>query len=294
MSAPDHLDVPLADGRHLRVRRSPGRGRPAVLLHGLLDDAAGWSRVMERAAHPCLAIDLPGFGRSSAPLRPRIEDYAADVAEALAVLDVAHATVVGHSLGGAVAAELAERSPAVDALALLAPAGFGEIRLATLAALPGVRHALQAALPLGLANPLVVTAAYTTFVAHRRLPSGELVARLRRGSLRTGRGTRMAVEAVAYAGTIPPRRRSFEGPVAALWGARDALVPIAHASGVLHAFPHASVEVWPGMGHHPQRERPEALDRFLAKVLWRSRTRATRSSIAPGIARGPGGVQNAA
>jgi pimeloyl-ACP methyl ester carboxylesterase len=216
MSACEHLDVPLAGGRHLTVRRTPGRGRPAVLLHGLLDDAAGWRQVMERSSHPCLAIDLPGFGGSSLPLRAHVDAYAGDVAQALERLDVAHATVVGHSLGGAVAAALVERSGAVDALALLAPAGFGPLRLAELASLPGVRDALQAALPLGLANPLVVTAAYSTFVAH--------------------------------------------------------------AEGVLRAFPHARVEVWDGMGHHPQRERPEALDRFLTTALWRSRTRASATS----------------
>jgi pimeloyl-ACP methyl ester carboxylesterase len=222
MSACEHLDVPVAGGRHLTVRRTPGRGRPAVLLHGLLDDAAGWRQVMERSSHPSLAIDLPGFGGSSLPLRAHVAAYAGDVAS-----------------------------------------------------LPGVRDALQAALPLGLANPLVVAAAYSTFVAHRRLPSGELVARLRRGSLKAGRGTRMAVEAVAVAGREATRLRSFEGPVTALWGARDALVPVAHAAGVLRAFPHARVEVWDGMGHHPQRERPEALDRFLTTALWRSRTRAS-------------------
>jgi pimeloyl-ACP methyl ester carboxylesterase len=280
MSRQEHLDVPLADGRHLRVRRTAGRGRPAVLLHGLLDDASGWTRVMERSDHPCLAFDLPGFGRSAAPARARIDAYAEDVAEALEYLDVAHATVVGHSLGGAVAAALAERSPAVDGLALLAPAGFGPIRLASMAALPGVRHALQAALPLGLANPLVVTAAYTTFVAHRRLPSTELVSRLRRESLQAGRGARMAVEALAHAGhpDRTTRRRAFEGPVAALFGERDALVPAAHTAGVLQGFPQAQVEVWPGMGHHPQRERPEALDRFITRAVWRSRTRAAAAA----------------
>jgi pimeloyl-ACP methyl ester carboxylesterase len=294
-SAPHRLDVPLADGRHLRVRRTPGRGRPAVLLHGLLDDAAGWHGVMARTDRPCLAFDLPGFGGSSAPVRPRIEAYAADVAEALEQMGVAHATVVGHSLGGAVAAALARRSSRVDALALLAPAGFGPIRLAELAALPGVKHALQAALPLGLANPLVVTAAYTTFVAHRRLPSADLVARLRRSSLHAGRGTRLAVEALAHASRDPLDTRpglAFEGPVAALFGERDALVPTAHAGSVRAAFPQARVEVWRGMGHHPQRERPEALDRWLHRALWTERPRTARrhaQAVAPAS-----GVKNAA
>ncbi|HEY4096218.1 MAG TPA: alpha/beta fold hydrolase [Baekduia sp.] len=278
MSAPELFDAPLADGRHLRVRRTAGRGRPMVLLHGLLDDAAGWAQTMERSSHPCLAFDLPGFGGSSLPRRARIDAYASDVAEALAALDVAHATVVGHSLGGAVAAALAERSPAVDALALLAPAGFGPLRLAEIVSLPGIGAVTQAALPLGLLNPLVVTAAYSTLVAHRRLPSRDLVDRLRHSALHAGRGARMAVEAVAEAGRARDgfRRRTmaFEGPVSALWGDRDALVPVAHAAGVRRAFPQATVEIWPGMGHHPQHERPEALQQLLGRTIWQSRPRA--------------------
>lgn len=281
------IDVPLADGRRLRVRMTPGRGRPVVLLHGLLDDASGWAGAMARSASPCVAVDLPGFGGSSAPRDASLDAYAADVAAALDHLGIARATVVGHSLGGGVAAALAHRSPVVDALALLAPVGFGPIRLAELASLPGVRHGLQAALPLGLANPLVVTAAYSTLVAHRRLPSADLVARLSRGALRAGRGARMAVEAVAAAGreaggahATPPF--AFEGPVAAVWGARDALVPPAHAAALARAYPQARVEVWDGMGHHPQRERAAQLDHFLTRAAWSSRTRAAARWGAPG------------
>lgn len=280
MSTYERLDVSLPDGRRLCVRRSPGRGRPVVLLHGLLDDSTGWDRVMHRLARPCIAVDLPGFGGSSLPTRPRIVDYAADVAAGLQELGAVHATLVGHSLGGAVAVAVAERSPEVDGLVLLAPAGFGRIPLAELASRSVVAPLVQAALPLGLANPLVVTAAYSTLVAHRRLPPGELVSRLRRTALRGGRGARMAIEAVAHAGRghggFHERPVAFEGPVAVLWGSRDALVPVAHVDAVLRALPQATAEVWEEMGHHPQRERPEALERFLRRAAWGACPRAGR------------------
>jgi pimeloyl-ACP methyl ester carboxylesterase len=278
MSAPERLDVPLPDGRRLHAQRTGGRGRPVVLLHGLLDDAAGWVDVMERLPHPCVAFDLPGFGGSSAPVAPRIDAYADDIARGLEALELSHVTVAGHSLGGAVATAVAERSPDVDSLALIAPAGFGPIRLAELVTLPGVVTVAEAALPLGLANPLVVAAAYSTMVSRGRLPSRELVGRLRRNAWRTARGVRFAVEAVAHAGrddhAFHRRPVAFEGPVAVLWGERDALVPVAHAENVRHALPQAGVEVWRAMGHHPQRERPEALGRFIAGAVWQSSTRA--------------------
>ncbi len=281
MATHEQFDVSLPGGRRLRVRRSAGKGRPLVLLHGLLDDCAGWEQLMERTTHPAVAIDLPGFGGSSLPHLPRIVSFAADIDHALRELGVEHAVLVGHSLGGAVAAAVAERSPSIDALVLLAPAGFGSIRLADFVMLPGVSTVTKAALPLGLINPLVVTTAYTTLVANGRLPSRDLVARLRRRAFRSGPGTVMAVEAIVAAGREPRRRMAFDGPVSVLWGERDALVPVSHARRVQHAFPQARVTVWDEMGHHPQRERPEALERYLAQILWRSRPRKAGHTAAP-------------
>jgi alpha/beta hydrolase fold len=80
--------VALHDGRSLRVREWPGRGRPLVLLHGLLDSSAGWSDLGPASRRPCLAIDLPGFGQSSPPCRPRLSAYAEDVIDGLRELDV--------------------------------------------------------------------------------------------------------------------------------------------------------------------------------------------------------------
>src|SRR4051812_12818431 len=181
MEGHDHLvrDVPLPDGRQIRVRSWPGRGRPLVLLHGLLDDSTGWSRLAHDTARPCLAVDLPGFGGSDLPTRPRIDAYADDVAMALGRMRLDGCTLVGHSLGGAVAVAIADRTDLVGGLAVLAPIGFGHIRLAEALSLPGVIHVTEAALPFALVSPLHVAAGYTAFVAHRRLPSRDLLARLR-------------------------------------------------------------------------------------------------------------------
>ncbi len=279
----DLRDVELGDGRRLRVREWDGHGRPLVLLHGLLDDSAGWAPLARDTHRPCVAIELPGFAGSSLPARPRMSAYAEAVVAGLGELGIEECTLVGHSLGGAVATAVAERSQAVRALVLLAPAGFGPIRLAEFVTLPGVLGVTQAALPLGLVNPLLVTTAYTTFVAHRRLPSRDLVARLRKRAFNSGPGLRTATQAIAAAGRSPRgfanRRVAFDGPVAALWGEHDALVPIAHGEAVLRALPQARVEVWPGMGHHPQRERPHELNRFIERAAARARPRSSRRTI---------------
>ena len=268
----DHVDI--GAGRRLRVRRWPGEGRPLVLLHGLLDDSEGWAQLAADSPRPAIAIDLPGFGGSSQPQLPRIGSYANDVVRGLRALEVRECVLVGHSLGGAVASAVCSRTPEVGALALLAPAGFGRIRLAELVAMRGVVDVAERALPLALLNPLVCTAAYSTFVAHGRLPSRDLVDRLRRRAWRSGPGVRAAVEAISHAGRDPRgpvhRPLKFDGPVAVLWGERDALVPRSHIRAVRIALPQAHVEVWPGMGHHPQRERPHQLALFVEEHAGRA------------------------
>lgn len=267
MRAPDVRDVRLAQSRRLRVRSWPGEGRPLVLLHGLLDDSEGWTGLALDTHRPCIAVDLPGFGGSELPLRPRISAYAEDVAAGLKRLGIDECTLVGHSLGGAVATAVAERHDGVHSLVLLAPAGYGPIRLAEAFALPGVRDVAQLMLPLALVSPLLVTAGYTTFVAHRRLPSRDLTTRLRRRAFQSAPGVRSAVSAIAAAGRskrgFHQRRVAFDGPVAALWGERDALVPLSHTEAVQAALPQTHLEVWPRMGHHPQLERPAQLSRFI-------------------------------
>jgi pyruvate dehydrogenase E2 component (dihydrolipoamide acetyltransferase) len=285
MRVPKVRDVRLAEGRRLRVRSWPGEGRPLVLLHGLLDDSEGWTGLAMDTHRPCLAIDLPGFGGSDLPRWARISAYAQDVAAGIDRLGITECTLVGHSLGGAVATAVAERQESVHSLVLLAPAGFGHIRLAEWFALPGVRDAAQLALPFALISPLLVTAGYAAFVAHGRLPSRDLTDRLRRRAFQSAPGVRSAVTAISAAGRSPRgfhrRRVEFDGPVAALWGARDALVPLAHTKAVKTALPQAHVEVWPRMGHHPQRERPAQLSRFIehhAAEVHKQRATRTRSA----------------
>ena len=131
-----------------------------------------------------------------------------------------------------------------------------------------MRQLATAALPLALVNPLTVTAAYSAFVAHHRLPDRELVERLRKRARHAPRGVAAATQAIAHAGragdAFSKRRIDFDGPVCALWGEHDALVPVGHIEALRRALPGAHVEVWRGMGHHPQRERTRQLQHFLA------------------------------
>lgn len=90
---------------------APDRQRVIVLLHGLGADAESWVfqyPVLIAAGFRPLAPDLPGFGRSAAyAQRWSVKRTAEKLAAWLAALGVERFSLVGHSMGGAVAQELA-------------------------------------------------------------------------------------------------------------------------------------------------------------------------------------------
>jgi pimeloyl-ACP methyl ester carboxylesterase len=253
-------DLEISRHRVVRVREYEGVGTPVVFLHGLLDSSEGWHEVAGRSERPCYAIDLPGFGGSTCPAYERVASYARDVARAIDTLGLDRFVLVGHSFGGAVATALAEQRPdQVASLLLIAPAGYGRIALAELASTPGIRHLIQAGLPLTLTNPVAMTAIYSLWVANGRRPDHALVDRCRKDAFRVVGGARQALRTIVRCGidkrAFFRRELAYDGPVVALWGDRDRLVPVRHADRVRTTFPGADVQVWEGMGHHPQRER---------------------------------------
>jgi pimeloyl-ACP methyl ester carboxylesterase len=265
--------LPLPDGRRLAARCWVADGPGTlVVLHGLLDSSEGWRALSGQLSGTVVAIDLPGFGLSDPAPIGSMAGYAQDVADALAQLGIDRYALLGHSLGGAVAAALAERSPAaVSALMLLAPAGFGRIGLAELASVPGVRDIVQAALPFALSSRLAVAATFRTMIANGRAPEPEIVDRIlaRAGLLRVG--AREALRAIVESGRSPQafhrRELAYRGPVQVIWGERDRLVPPGHRHGVRRALPQAQIDVWPAMGHHPLCERPGELFCAIRRLL---------------------------
>ena len=247
--APSDVDgrpdvVELADGRLLASRRWPGTGVPLVALHGLFDCSLGWKHVAAATRRPCVAFDLPGFGRSGMPAENRFTSYAQDILCALDILGVGRFSLVGHSLGGSVAAELSEQARGV---------------------------------PLTLSNPLSAAGIYMAVVSHGHLPERQLLGRLMRRAFSTAPGAFAANEATVAAARDPDgfahRPVRYDGPVSVLWGTSDVLIPVSHAARVCEALPQAKLTVWDGMGHHPQRERPDQLNDYLAA--------ATRSQTTP-------------
>jgi pimeloyl-ACP methyl ester carboxylesterase len=108
------LDLP---GGELQVlERGPRAGSPIVLIHCFTCGIDWWDRMLPalQRRHRVIAVDLLSHDGSEKPSSGySIPDQAAVVAQALRRLGVRGATLVGHSLGGAVAVALAESAPAL-------------------------------------------------------------------------------------------------------------------------------------------------------------------------------------
>jgi pimeloyl-ACP methyl ester carboxylesterase len=121
---------------------------------------------------------------------------------------------------------------------------------------------------VALSSRVIVTAGYLTMVTNGRLPRSELVDRVTSRGRHLVTGTGAAIRAIGAAGQSPHaffrRRVGYKGPVTAVWGDCDRVVPLSHQVGVRAALPQARVHVWRGMGHHPVRERLDDLVALIA------------------------------
>ena len=93
-----------------------GEGQPLLLIHGLGSSSRDWElQVPDFSEHyKVIVIDVRGHGRSEKPSGPySIQMFADDVAKLLQVLEIEPAHVVGISMGGMIAYQLAVSNPAL-------------------------------------------------------------------------------------------------------------------------------------------------------------------------------------
>ena len=100
----------------LHVERA-GAGPPLLLLHGFTGSADEWAALVAQLAaqHELIAVDLIGHGRSSAPAdleRYSMEHCVADLLALLGALGLGRIDLLGYSMGGRVALQLATAAPA--------------------------------------------------------------------------------------------------------------------------------------------------------------------------------------
>lgn len=103
-----------------------GKGeRNIVFLHYFGGSAQSWQWVAEKLSDDfrCIALNLPGFGNTPPLENPSITAFSQWIHKQLALLDIFDCTIVGHSMSGKIALQLAatQSEIEIDHLVLLAP-----------------------------------------------------------------------------------------------------------------------------------------------------------------------------
>src|SRR5436305_5100559 len=258
-----------------------GEGPPIVLIHGYGDTADGWRRVVPGllADHRVIALDVPPFGRSGEPRAPRLLDfYKGFFPELFDRLEIDGATVIGHSLGGAIALHAAlERPELVTRLGLVAPAGLGKAPPWWWHLLTG--HKLVWHRALSVPNPfttLAVRRGMRLFLDQRlfhdplRLEDDirhlvNMHCSTRADFDRLLSAGRCCIE--SYTGRLLEDSRTLDVPKWMVWGRCDGFVPVEHALAFGRTHPDAQVHVFDDCGHYPQIELPARFNRLLREWL---------------------------
>src|SRR3712207_1220137 len=150
--APELEEIRL-HGHRVTYRRA-GWGPVVVLIHGITGSCATWENVIEPLSehYTVIAPDLLGHGESAKPRGDySLGAYASGIRDLMVALKRPRATIVGHSLGGGIAMQMAYQFPErCERLVLVASGGLGEevnplLRAATLPGseivLPAIAHA---------------------------------------------------------------------------------------------------------------------------------------------------------
>lgn len=271
--------------RYLKLREhelhylEAGSGPPVVLLHGWPTNAQLYRHALAKLAphRRAIALDLPGFGKSSKPtdVRYSFRFFESVLTEAFDALEIDRLGLAVHDLGGPVglywAAQHRERVSEVAILnTLVFPETSWAVKLFVLATfVPGLRRyitsrsGIAAAMRFGVQDKARITAEvaelYTSPFAGAFSTRGARRALLQSAQGLSPRGMR------AIADALP----SFDMPVSVLYGEDDRILPdVARTMRrVKQLIPHAKVESLPRCGHFLQEDRPEEVADWLGEVF---------------------------
>ncbi len=272
-----------------------GSGPVVLLIHGMAGSYENWEAVIEPLAGRCtiVAPDLPGHGGSE----PGAGDYslaafAAGLRDLLLALGHDRATLVGHSLGGGVAMQIAYQFPELtERLVLVSSGGLGpEVSLLLrAAALPGAELIIAAtAKPGRLAGAVLGRG-----LGAVGLRATADVAEVARGYASLADADRRSAFLATLRSVIGSSGQRVDGsdrlylaagvPVLIVWGARDPIIPVGHGERAHQAIPGSRLEIFDAVGHLPQLEAPgrfvAVLERFIEETepaqfdpdAWRAR-----------------------
>ena len=246
-------------------------GEPIVFVHGYTGDITDWrAQIAEFSpTHRVLVLDHRGHGRSEAP-KDRdsytIEAMAGDVEALAAHVGFDHYHLVGHSMGGAVAQEIALRSPGRLISLTIEDSGDSFTLSRNEAVANWLRKRMELADTEGMAAVSKMASSYPPPPHARPERQQETTERLARMSVDGFIGAWNALD--RWPGTRD-RLHDIHTPTLVIYGELDAGL-VAAAKRLAEGIDGAELVVIPEAGHSPQEERPELFNQALRRHIERN------------------------
>jgi len=261
---PEPETVEILGGRKIRyLMLGSVDGPPIVFVHGFGGDLNNWLFNQETLAehHTTYALDLPGHGGSSKDVGAGdLASMTAALAAWLDALKIARAHLVGHSMGGAVSLQLAATKPDLVASAtLICPAGLGpEISMEYINGFIEASRGkkLEPVLQMLVANPALVTRDMIEDVLKfKRIDGVDGALKKMRDALYPGG---------RQADALRDSLGKLKAPVQVIVGAKDRVIPAAHAEGLPGSV---TVHVLENAGHMPHMEAASEINRLIDELV---------------------------
>jgi len=266
------------EGQYRLHYHEAGQGPALVLLHGSGPGVSGWSNFKGNLpdlskTFRVIVPDMPGFGLSDRVELPRA--YPRVAADAVAFLmeqlglDKAH--VLGNSMGGYVAAELALAHPdRVERLVLMGPGGLA-VSIFNPDPSEGARRLTEF-----MSNPTRegMVAWVDCMVADKRVVDDELIDERMANALRPGAiesAINIFMSLAQHPEEVPLYARAdrIKQPTLITWGRDDRMLPFEQSIFAFRRMPRAELHVFSRCGHWAQVERKEEFERVVTEFLTR-------------------------
>ena len=235
------------DGCRTHLRRG-GSGEPLLFLHGA-SGAPAIMPFMEKLAQrfDVLVPEHPGYGLSDEPeWLENIHDVAYFYLDLLRALNLNRVMVVGSSMGGWIAMEMAVRDASrIKSLVLVSPAGISA---------PGVQPADIFLMP---PEDLVRRLFHDQKFAEQRLAEPVTPESIDMGLKNRHTTARLAWEPRLHDPHLPKWLHRIEVPVKLIWGEHDRILPVQFVEQYRKLFPRADVSIVKNAGHLPHAEKAE-------------------------------------
>jgi pimeloyl-ACP methyl ester carboxylesterase len=253
---------------------SPGLHEPVVLVHGLGGQWQNWLENIPRLAQErrVLALDLPGHGLTPTEGEISISGYGRCVDAFCEQLGLGKVALVGNSMGGFVAAEVAIQFPErVSRLVLVSAAGISSadalhMPILTIGRLAFAIATNTAARDRALASrPITRHASLALVARHPRLLKPDLAYEgLFKGAGKPGFNDALRA-CLDY--DFRDRLPDVKVPTLIVWGEKDAIIPVRDANEFERLISDSRKVVMKDTGHIPMAERPQAFNDVLVDFL---------------------------